>query len=62
MPKTKEDVIKVVDGRLIIDVAIDVKGKASASGKSLVKYSTHGNVDVDDGAHGKIGINYYTKK
>ena len=59
---TKEqrvDSIQVVDGRLLVDVAI-TDGKPSASGKSLVHYTTSGNISINDGF--KIGLNLYRSK
>ena len=55
---TKPDTIKVENGRLIVDVAL-VDGKRSASGKSVVLYSTRGNVVLETGE--SIGINLYRK-
>ena len=52
-----KDTIEVKDGRLIVNVAIDTKGTPSASGKSKVFFSTHGNIKVNDDF--KIGINLY---
>ena len=54
----QQDVIKVEGGRLIVDVALG-KGARSASGKSVVVFSTHGNVKLDDGH--VVGINCYRK-
>lgn len=51
------DTIKVENGRLIVDVAIDAKGRPSATGKTLVVYSTRGNQKLNDGY--VIGINLY---
>ena len=53
------DVIKVENGRLIIDVELH-KPVPSASGKTLVVYSTHGNQrvkGVEDDYF--IGVNLY---
>lgn len=58
MTAKKPDTITVVDGRLVIDVALDA-GTPSASGKSLVFFSTHGNIKLNDGY--VIGINLYRK-
>jgi len=44
---TKADTIKVVEGRLIVDVALDA-GHRSASGKTVVFFSTHGNQPIAD--------------
>ena len=52
----KPDIIKVVDGRLVIDVALTT-GKASASGKSKVYYSTLGNIELEGGY--RLGVNLY---
>ena len=52
------DKIEVVDGRLVVDVAL-TKGTPSASRKSIVFFSTNGNVQVGDGY--VIGINLYKK-
>ena len=52
-----ENTIEVKDGRLIINVALDTQGKRSASGKSVIYYSTGGNITVGDGY--KLGINLY---
>ena len=53
----KQDSIKVVDGRLIVDVALDGT-KTSASGKSVLLFSTGGNIKVDGVS---LGINAYRK-
>lgn len=55
---TKEDSIRVVDGRLIVDVALDGT-KHSASGKSVLLFSTGGNIKLEDGV--TLGINAYRK-
>ena len=52
-----ENTIEVKDGRLIINVALDSKGKISTSGKSKIYYSTAGNITVGDGY--KLGVNLY---
>ena len=54
------DTIKVVDGRLIIDVALEPERTAptSASGKSKVLFSTRDNIRVDGVM---LGLNVYTK-
>ncbi len=52
-----ENVIEIKDGRLIVNVALDGNGKKSASGKSVIYYSTGGNITVGDGY--KLGINLY---
>ena len=53
-----QDTIKVEDGRLIIDVAIDEKGKPSASGKSQVHFSTRGSVVLPNSM--KLGVNLFS--
>lgn len=52
-----QDVIEVKDGRLIVNVAIDAKGVQSKSGKSMVNFSTKGNVKLESGFI--VGINLY---
>ena len=59
MATQKANTIKVVDGRLILDVALDANGVPSGSGKSLVFFSTKGNVKLNDGF--VIGVNLYRK-
>ena len=54
----KVDTIKVVDGRLLVDVALNV-GHRSASGKTVVFFSTHGNKPIADDY--VVGINLYKK-
>lgn len=54
----KLDTIKVEGGRLIVDVAL-TQGEKSASGKSVVVFSTRGNLKLDDGHI--VGINLYRK-
>jgi len=54
----KPDIIQVMDGRLIVDVALTT-GTRSASGKSVVLFSTHGNLPINDGV--VVGINAYRK-
>ena len=56
MPK-QEDIIKVENGRLIVDVALDGTN-LSTSQKNIVKFSTHGNIKVNGVT---IGINAYVK-
>ena len=53
------DVIKVENGRLIMDVAI-TPGTPSGSGKSLVFFSTNGNREINEGY--VIGVNLYKKR
>ena len=52
------DIIKVENGRLLVDVAL-VDGTRSASGKSVVLYSTRGNKTLATGE--VVGINLYRK-
>ena len=54
-----EDKITVENGRLVVDVAL-TGGIPSASGKTLVFFSTHGNIEIGDGF--VIGINMYRKR
>lgn len=51
-----DDIIKVENGRLIIDVAL-TSGIPSASGKTLVYFSSRGNKEINDGY--VVGINLY---
>lgn len=53
-----QDTIKVEDGRLVIDVAINDKGQTSASGKSQVHFSTRGSVVLPNGM--KLGVNLFS--
>ncbi len=53
----KEDTIKIVDGRLIVDVALDGT-KISKSGLSKMLFSTNGNIEVNGV---KLGINAYVR-
>jgi hypothetical protein len=55
MTEIKKDSIKVENGRLLIDVALEA-GHPSASGKTTVYYSTGGNITV--GEH-KLGLTLY---
>jgi|TARA_R100000049_G_C1875589_1_gene33762 hypothetical protein len=57
--KVVEDKIAVENGRLVVDVAL-TGGIPSASGKTLVFFSTHGNIEIGDGF--TIGINMYRKR
>ena len=52
------DIIKVENGRLLVDVAL-VDGWLSVSGKSVVLYSTRGNKTLATGE--VVGINLYRK-
>ena len=54
-----EDKITVEDGRLVVDVAL-TGGVPSASGKSVVYFTTSGNTDIGDGY--TIGINLIRKR
>lgn len=54
-----EDKIAVEDGRLVVDVALS-GGVPSASGKSVVYFTTSGNTDIGNGY--TIGINLYRKR
>ena len=54
----KADSIKVIDGRLLVDVALTA-GRRSASGKSSVLFTTGGNIAVGDDM--KIGITLFKK-
>ena len=58
-PAKAEDKIAVENGRLVVDVVLS-GGIPSASGKSLVFFSTHGNMEMGDGF--TIGINMYRKR
>lgn len=57
------DIIKVENGRLLVDVALG-SGVPSATGKSVIYFTTGGNVVVNgaDGAPYSIGINLYQKR
>jgi hypothetical protein len=57
--EVRPDVLKVEDGRLIVDVAL-TQGVPSSSGKTLVFFSTRGNVAMNDGY--VVGINLYSKR
>ena len=57
--EVKEDVIKVENGRLIIDVALDDDPPLSSSEKSHTHFSSHGNMPINDGF--TIGLNLYKK-
>ncbi|MEK6862319.1 MAG: hypothetical protein AABY07_10240 [Nanoarchaeota archaeon] len=56
MPEN-ENIIKVENGRLIINVPIFTIGQESKTGKSTVFFSTQGNIVINDGF--VIGINLY---
>jgi hypothetical protein len=56
---------QIIDGSLVITIALDSKGAPSASGKTLVHASTRGNVTTDVVLNGKpltIGLNAYCHK
>jgi len=53
-----EDIIKVENGRLIVDVALG-HPTPSSSGKTMVHFSTRGNLAINDGF--VIGLNLYKK-
>jgi hypothetical protein len=57
--KVVEDKITVENGRLVVDVAL-TGGIPSQTGKTLVFFSTHGNIEIGDGF--TIGINMYRKR
>ena len=59
MQEQNPDVVKVENGRLIINVAISESGPLSGSGKSRILYSTHGNIVLNDGS--VLGLNHYRK-
>ena len=41
------DYIKIEAGKLMVNMAIDAKGKESATGKTIVHGSTHGFTRID---------------
>lgn len=53
-------------GELTLKLKLDLKGRPSASGKTMVHFSTSGNQRMDNvligGAPLTIGINAYTPK
>lgn len=56
---------KILDGKLIIEIPLNVPPRISASGKSLVIASTNGNMTsnvIVDGKNVVIGLNAYIKK
>jgi hypothetical protein len=56
--------VKIEDGKLIIVIELQ-KPTPSASGKTLVVATTHGNTPTDcmiDGKNVTIGLNAYIKK
>lgn len=57
--------VKVVNGIMTITVPLNATPTPSASGKSLVLFSTQGNVKTPVEVQGKpvtIGLNVYIKK
>ena len=56
---TKPDVMKVEDGRLIVDVALEETGHPSSTGKTTVFFTTNGNKPIDAGF--VLGVNLYRK-
>lgn len=55
---------KVINGRLVIELPFDAAGKPSATGKTRVHSSTHGNVAVTVPGLSQpliVGVNAYTK-
>lgn len=56
--------VKIIDGKLIITIELQ-KPTPSASGKTLVVATSHGNVVTDciiDGKPVVVGLNAYVKK
>ena len=53
---------KIKDGKLNIVVDLAKRFGKSASGKSNVIASTHGNVVIDESSGATLGLNVYTKK
>ena len=52
----------VKDGRIVIDAPLTLPGIPSKSGKSMVVYTTNGNITLDvdiDGEPLRAGINIY---
>lgn len=53
-------------GKATIELQLDMKGRPSSSGKTMVHYSTNGNQRIDDiQVNGRpliVGINAYTPK
>ena len=54
--------MSVKDNKLVITIDLLAKGQTSASGKSEVIASTHGNVTAPDRPDIKIGLNVYKPK
>lgn len=63
--KTQDPIsVKISNGRLIIDAPVDENPSPSASGKTLVIASSHGNMTTDqkfDGQAVVVGFNAYIK-
>lgn len=60
-------VVKVENGKLIVELPLDPNPKPSSTGKTLVVASTHGNfrTSTNDPATGKpitVGVNAFVKK
>jgi len=53
---------KIKEGKLILTVDLAKRFGKSASGKSNVIASTHGNVVIDESSGATFGLNVYTKK
>lgn len=56
--------VQIKGNDLVITIPFNKKGKASASGKSLVHATTQGNKETEVEVNGKtlvIGVNAYTK-
>jgi hypothetical protein len=45
--------------KLVVTIDLSAEGTPSASGKTVVIASTHGNIDVPDTKGLKLGINVY---
>jgi hypothetical protein len=56
--EVKADTIKVVDGRLLVDVALDA-GHPSAIGRTTVFFTTHGGERIDKDY--TVSINLYKR-
>lgn len=57
--------VKIQDKKLIIEIEIQDPPQPSASGKTMVVASTHGNMVTDvkiDGCPVVVGLNAYIKK
>ena len=57
--------VSIANGKMTIVIDVDPNPAPSASGKTLVVASTHGNVVTDAMVNGKpvtIGLNAYIKK